>query len=101
VATITPIVSVANPSTISPAPALGLSLCRLRTPTRGLKITASTAANVIGSTISLTAPRAANTMAVAATNPTKLQAPIPILGTQLSTGGRSLCRPRRSACRWP
>ena len=49
---------------------------------RGLKMMASTAANVIGSTISLTAPSAMTTMIAATTNPTKLHAQTPSLGTR-------------------
>ena len=63
-----------------PAARLGFHLWRWSVPTRGLKITASTAANVIGRTISLTAASATTTMIVAATTPTKLQDHTPSLG---------------------
>ena len=63
---------------------------RRRDPTIGLKITASTAANVSGSTISLTAPSAVTTMIAATTNPTKLQAQTPSLGIQRMNAGASL-----------
>jgi hypothetical protein len=53
---------------------------RRRRRTRGLKITASTAANVRGRTISLTAASATTTMIVAATTPTKPQDHTPSLG---------------------
>ena len=62
---------------------MGLNRWRTRRPTRGLKTTASTAANVSGSTISLTAASAVTTMIEATTNPTKLQAQTPSLGTDL------------------
>ena len=69
---------------------VGLTRWRWSTPTAGLKITANTAANVSGSTISLTAPNAPTTMIVAATTPTKLQAKTPTLGTHLSGAGTPL-----------
>ena len=53
-------------------------------------MTASTAANVSGSTISLIAPSAVTTMDIATTNPTKLHAHTPSLGTQRMKVGDSL-----------
>ena len=75
-----------RPRTIRPAARVGLSLCRWRTPTSGLKMMASTAANVIGSTISLTAPSAMTTMTAAATNPTKLHDQMPSFGIGVGRG---------------
>ena len=82
VATTTPIIRASRPRTTRPAARVGLNLWRWRTPTSGLNITASTAANVSGSTISLTAASAMTTMIAASTNPTKLQAQTPSLGTR-------------------
>ena len=78
----------------------------LELPTRGLKTTASTAANSSGSTISLTAPNAVTTMAVAATTPTKLQARTPSLGTERTSpdaggsGGARVARHLRSRVKY-
>ena len=61
--------AASRPSTISPAARVGFSLCRWRTPTSGLKMMASTAAKVIGSTISLNAPSTMTTMTAAIDEP--------------------------------
>ena len=90
VATTTTAIKASRPRTTRPAAKVGLNRWRTRVPTRGLKTIASTAAKVSGSTISLTAPSAVTTMIMATTNPTKLQAQTPSLGTQLSGVGPSL-----------
>lgn len=59
-------------------------------PARGLKITASTAANVIGRTISLTAASATTTMTAAATTPTKPHDHMPSLGIGVGLLDRGL-----------
>ena len=87
VATTTPTISSSRPSTTRPAPRLGLIPRRCSVPRRGRNTTASTAANVIGSTISLTAARAPNTMTPAITTPTKLHAQTPSFGTRPSSPG--------------
>jgi hypothetical protein len=90
VPTTTPPIRTSRPRTTTPAARVGLRPCSSSVPTRGLKITASTAANVSGRAISLTAPSAPNTTAAATTNPTKLHAQIPIRGTRRSGDGLSL-----------
>lgn len=72
------------------AAGVGLSLWGRRASTTGWKIMVSTAANVSGNMISFTAPSASTTMIVAATNPTKLQAKTPSVGTQLTSAGPPL-----------
>ena len=59
---------------------------------------ASTAANVIGSTISLNAPSTIATMTAAITTPTKHHAQIPSLGTRV--GRTALVTGLRVATNW-
>jgi hypothetical protein len=70
-----------------PAARAGQTLWRSRIRTRGLKMIARTVANISGSTISLTAANATNTMMLATTNPTKLHAHTPNLGTLARSAG--------------
>ena len=97
VATTTPAIRARSPRTTRPAARLGFSPRRRRVSTRGLKITARTAANVMGSTISLTVAKAVNTMIDATTTPTKLHAQTPSLGIRPSSPGPSL----GSVSGWP
>ena len=91
VAITTRVINARSPRTTRPAPSVGFSPRRSRFPTAGLKTTARTAAKSSGSTISLTAAKAVNTMIVATTTPTKLQAQTPSLGAELTAAPLSRC----------
>ncbi len=85
VPTRTTVTRPSTPRTTMPAAAVGLTRCRVSRVARGLKMTARTAANASGSTISFTAARTAAMTTSAAARPTKVHVHRPSRPTALLT----------------
>ena len=82
VATTTPVIKASRPRTTTPAARVGLNLWRSRPRPAGLKTTARTAANISGSTISLTAAERGDHDDRRHHEPDEAPGPHPHLGTE-------------------